>query len=247
MPSPEERVGRAMVEDTPIGEVRTSLQVRNSMDVIRFPIHHQGDLLPPTYPDGRGNDMSIPVLGKDYIRVKPLQKAVDLKRHIGRHVRIDFQPVSLTFHHQGIPPTKGEQRVSLHANFHGPKRREGVLDLPGGTASFHPQNPAILVLHPTASRGKEASFIEVSLGRGNVAVIKGNPILKPRQQPEKSGNTAIISHLQIQYVHLLPTPEILLPSPSKSEKDPPLPKEIHQPLQVPSAASGVDVMSIGIL
>ncbi len=103
------------------------------------------------------------------------------------------------------------------------------------------------MFHPTAPRGKEASFIEVRLGQGDVAVIEGNPILETRQQPEKSGQMAVIPHLQAQHVHLLPAPEVPLPDPPESEKEPPLLQEAQKFLQVFSSASGVDVMSIGVL
>jgi hypothetical protein len=160
---------------------------------------------------------------------------------------IDLQPVSLAFHYQGIPPSEGEQGVSLYAGLHGPKRRESVLDLPGGTVGAYPQDPPIFMLHPTASRGNEAFFIEIRLGQGDVAVIEGNPILETRQQPEKSGQMAAIPHLQIQHIYLLPTPEVLLPSPSESEKKPPLPQEAQKSLQAFSSFSDVDMMSVGIL
>jgi hypothetical protein len=103
------------------------------------------------------------------------------------------------------------------------------------------------VLYPTASRGKEAFFIEVRLGQGDVAVIEGDPILKTRQQPEKSGQMAIGPHLQIQHIDPLSAPEVLLSSPPESVKGPLLPQEAQKSLQVFSSASGIDVMSIGVL
>ncbi len=94
---------------------------------------------------------------------------------------IDLQPVSLAFHYQGIPPPEGEQGVSLYTDLHGPQGRKGVLDLPRGTAGAYPQDSPIFMLHPTASRGNEAFFIEVRLGQGDVAIIEGDPILETRQ------------------------------------------------------------------
>ncbi len=143
---------------------------------------------------------------------------------------IDLQPVPLTFHYQGIPSPEGKQGVSLYADLHGPKGREGVLDLPGGTAGFYPQDPAIFMLHPTASRGKEAFLIEIRLGQGDIAVIEGDAILETRQQPKKSRHMVTGSHLQVQHIYLLPTPKVLLPSPPESEKEPPFPQKAQKSL-----------------
>ncbi len=78
MPPPKERIGRAMVKDTAVGEVRAPLQAGNSVDGVPLPIQDQGDLFPPAHSDRRGDDVGISVFGEDHIWVKPLQEGIDL-------------------------------------------------------------------------------------------------------------------------------------------------------------------------